>query len=58
MKDAINKQTEPELVFTCDFDAQTEFEVEQKGWFEAIAVRLPGDILISVSFWDRVRLVS
>ncbi len=54
----MNKRTEPELVFICNFDAQTEFEVEQKGWFEGAAVRLPNDILIPVSFWDPVRLAQ
>lgn len=54
----MNKLTEPELVFICDFDAQTEFEAEQKGWFGGAAVRLPNDILIPVSFWDPVRLAQ
>lgn len=54
----MNALTEPMLIFTCDFDAQTAFEVEQKGWFEQAVVRLPNGIDVPVSFWDPARLTQ
>lgn len=48
----------PALVFSCDFDEQTAHEVELKGWFEAVAVRLPNGLEIPLSFRDPVRLAQ
>jgi hypothetical protein len=48
--------TAPLLVFTCDFDERTAFEVEQKDWFDATLVRLPNGAEVPVSFIDPVRL--
>lgn len=46
----------PTLVFSCDFDERTAYEVELKGWFEAVAVQLPNGLEIPLSFRDPVRL--
>lgn len=48
----------PTLVFGCDFDAQTAYEVELKGWFEAVVVRLPSGLEVPLSFRDPTRLVQ
>ncbi len=52
----MSQSAKPVLLFTCQFDERTEFEVEQKGWFEQVAVRLPNGGVIPVCFWDPVRL--
>lgn len=54
----MTNQGMPTLIFKCEFDDQTEFEVEQKGWFEAVAVRLPSGAEISLAFFDPVRLAQ
>lgn len=46
----------PTLVFTCDFDERTANEAELKGWFEAVAARLPNGLEVALSFRDPVRL--
>lgn len=48
----------PTLVFSCDFDERTANEVELKGWFEAVAVKLPNGLEIPLSFRDPVRLAQ
>ena len=48
----------PTLVFSCDFDEQTAYEVELKGWFEAVAVQLPNGLEIPLSFLDPTRLAQ
>ena len=48
----------PKLVFAVDFDERTAFEVELKGWFEAVAVQLPNGAEIPLSFRDPVRLAQ
>lgn len=48
--------TAPTLVFACDFDERTAWEVEQKGWFDAAIARLPNGLEVSLSFRDPVRL--
>lgn len=54
----VNGMTEPTIIFTCDFDERTAWEAEQKGWFEAIAVRLPCGPEIPLAFRDPVRLAQ
>lgn len=46
------------LLFTCDFDERTEWEIQQKGWFEQALVRLPDGSTVPVCFWDPVRLAQ
>lgn len=53
--------TEPNhtiLSFTCDFDERTEWEIQQKGWFEQAVARLPDGSTVPVCFWDPVRLTQ
>lgn len=50
--------TTPILLFSCDFDEQTAYEAELKGWFDAVAVQLPNGLEIPLSFRDPVRLVQ
>ena len=52
----MDESNEPILIFACDFDAQTAFDIEQKGWFEQTVIRLPNGIEVPVSFWDPARL--
>ena len=54
----MDNSSEATLIFTCDFDPRTEWEAEQKGWFERAVVRLPNGIEVTVSFWDPVRLAQ
>jgi len=44
------------LSFTCDFDERTEWEIQQKGWFEQVVVRLPDGSTVPICFWDPIRL--
>lgn len=46
------------LSFTCDFDERTEWEIQQKGWFEQALVHLPDGSTVPVCFWDPVRLTQ
>lgn len=46
----------PTLVFGCNFDEQTAYEAELKGWFDAVSVKLPNGPEIPLSFRDPVRL--
>jgi hypothetical protein len=48
----------PTLVFGLDFDEQAAYEVELKGWFEAVSVKLPNGLEIPLSFRDPVRLAQ
>jgi hypothetical protein len=52
----MNERVKPTLLFSCDFDEQTAYEVEMKGWFEAVAARLPDGLEVPLSFRDPVRL--
>jgi len=44
------------LSFDCDLDERTEWEIQQKGWFEQAVVHLPDGSSVPVCFWDPVRL--
>ncbi len=44
------------LLFVCDFDERTAWEVEQKGWFQQVIAVLPDGRKVPVCFWDPVRL--
>ena len=46
------------LSFTCDFDERTEWEIQQKGWFERAVARLPDGSTVPICFWDPVRLTQ
>jgi hypothetical protein len=46
----------PTLEFTFELDERAVYEIEQKGWFEQVAVRLPDGRLIPLCFWDPIRL--
>jgi hypothetical protein len=37
-------------------DERTEWEIQQKGWFEQALVQLPDGSIVPVCFWDPVRL--
>lgn len=52
----MNVAQTPTLVFTCEFDERTAWEVEQKGFFEHALTRLPNGLEIHVCFWDPIRL--
>jgi hypothetical protein len=54
----MNKTNAPTLVFTCEFDEQTAYESELKGWFEAVVVRLPNGLEVPLAFRDPVRLAQ
>ena len=54
----MDETSEPILIITCDFDSQTAFEVERKGWFEQAIVKLPNGTEVPVCFWDPVRLTQ
>lgn len=44
------------LSFTCDLDERSEWEIQQKGWFEQAIVHLPNGSNVPVCFWDPGRL--
>ena len=44
------------LSFTCELDERSEWEIEQKGYFEHAVVHLTDGSAFPVSFWDPVRL--
>jgi len=46
----------PELVFNFELDERAAWEIEQKGWLEAVKVRLPDGSQIPICFYDPVRL--
>jgi hypothetical protein len=54
----MSAESEPMLSFTSDFDERTEFEVEQKGFFEHAVACLPDGRRISVCFSDPSRLAQ
>lgn len=54
----MNTSGTPNLVFRCDFDEQTAYQAELKGWFDAVAVQLPNGLEIPLSFRDPVRLAQ
>ena len=54
----MSASNEPKLLFTCDFDERTAFDVELKGWFEAAFVRLPNGVEIPLAFRDTARLAQ
>ena len=47
-----------ELLFSFEFDERAAYEVEQKGWLEQVSVGLPDGRVISVCFYDPVRLAQ
>lgn len=52
----MDDSSKPTLLFNCDFDERTAWEVEQKGWFEGAVAVMPNGVQIPVSFWDPTRL--
>jgi hypothetical protein len=52
----MSQVSEPELVFSFEFDDRAAWEIEQKGWLEAVKVRLPDGKQIPICFYDPVRL--
>lgn len=51
-------QRDPELIFDIGFDERTEFEIEQKGFFEHVQARLPDGRIAQVCFWDPIRFAQ
>src|SRR5690349_3214757 len=54
----MNELNQTTLSFTCDFDNRTEWEIQQKGWFQHGVARLPDGSSVPVCFWDPVRLIQ
>jgi hypothetical protein len=52
----MSAESQPILSFTCNFDEQTEFEVEKKGFFEHAVACLPDGKRVKVCFVDPIRL--
>jgi hypothetical protein len=52
----MNEANRVTLSFACDIDERTEWEIQQKGWFEQALVHLPDGSNVPVCFWDPVRL--
>src|SRR5712692_7492320 len=46
------------LSFSCDLNEKTQWEIENKGWFEQAIVHLPNGKNLQVNFWDPVRLAQ
>lgn len=47
---------QPTLTFSCEMDERTEWEIEQKGFFEHAVVSLPEGRSVAVFFYDPIRL--
>lgn len=54
----MNTSANPKLVYKCEFDELTAYDVEYKGWFDAVAVILPDGIEIPMALRDPVRLTQ
>lgn len=46
------------LTFLCEMDERTQWEIEQKGFFDHAIVNLQANKTVRVHFWDTVRLAQ
>jgi hypothetical protein len=46
----MNQTSDPELVFDFELDEKAAWEIENKGWVEAVRVRLPDGRQVPISF--------